>query len=94
MLALRLVDSDLLTSGDRRALRALLGRAFGAGFTDDDWDHALGGTHVLGELAGALVAHASVVPADSRSVGGGWPRASSKPSPPTRPMRDAGTGAR
>lgn len=31
------------------------------GFTDDDWQHALGGTHLLLEADGAIVCHASVV---------------------------------
>jgi len=31
------------------------------GFTDDDWQHALGGTHFLLEVEGAVVTHASVV---------------------------------
>ena len=38
--------------------------AFGTGdeaFGDDDWAHALGGTHFLLEVDGRVVAHASVV---------------------------------
>ena len=31
-------------------------------FDDDDWQHALGGVHVIAELDGRVVAHASVVP--------------------------------
>jgi len=30
-------------------------------FTDDDWAHALGGLHFVGEVDGAIVTHASVV---------------------------------
>jgi aminoglycoside 2'-N-acetyltransferase I len=30
-------------------------------FSDEDWEHCLGGVHVLGELDGDLVAHAAVV---------------------------------
>lgn len=30
-------------------------------FTDDDWEHALGGLHFILELDGELIAHASVV---------------------------------
>ena len=33
-------------------------RAFGDRFSDDDWAHALGGTHVLGVEGGSVVAHA------------------------------------
>ena len=43
-------------------LRDLLDRAFEGRLTDDDWDHALGGTHVLRYEGERLVAHASVVP--------------------------------
>ncbi len=45
-----------------RALRTLMAAAFDDGFTDDDWDHALGGRHVLLLEDGEVVAHASVVP--------------------------------
>src|SRR5258705_7183892 len=30
-------------------------------FTDDDWDHALGGVHFVVDQRGGIVAHASVV---------------------------------
>lgn len=30
-------------------------------FTDDDWDHAVGGVHVVLDVDGEIVAHASVV---------------------------------
>jgi aminoglycoside 2'-N-acetyltransferase I len=43
-------------------LRSLLDDAFDGDFSDDDWDHALGGVHVLAELDGDLVGHAAVVP--------------------------------
>ena len=46
----------------RTAIRALLDAAFAGDFDDDDWAHALGGTHALVEADGAVVAHASVVP--------------------------------
>jgi aminoglycoside 2'-N-acetyltransferase I len=42
-------------------VRRLLDRAF-ADFSDDDWDHACGGWHVVVTDAGAVVAHAAVVP--------------------------------
>ena len=41
-------------------IRTLLDAAFDD-FSDDDWEHALGGVHVLRREAGALVGHASVV---------------------------------
>ena len=43
------------------AIRRLLFAAFDD-FTEDDWDHSLGGRHHLVEDAGEVVAHASVVP--------------------------------
>jgi aminoglycoside 2'-N-acetyltransferase I len=51
-----------LGAGDRTAIRSLLDTAFEGDFSDDDWAHALGGTHALVEADGAVVAHASVVP--------------------------------
>lgn len=43
-------------------VRALLDAAFGPTFTDHDWDHCLGGHHVLVSDGGSFVAHAAVVP--------------------------------
>ena len=40
----------------------MLDDAFAGDFSDDDWDHALGGVHVLAEVDDALVGHAAVVP--------------------------------
>jgi aminoglycoside 2'-N-acetyltransferase I len=55
-----------LTSAEVAALRDLMLAAFAhdehGGFTDDDWRHALGGTHFVAEIDGAIAAHASVVP--------------------------------
>ena len=47
-------------------MRDLLWAAFGddhddGGMTEEDWEHALGGTHVLAEDGGRIVAHAAVV---------------------------------
>ncbi len=43
------------------AIRALLDRAFDGDFTDDDWEHSVGGWHVVAIDAEAIVAHASVI---------------------------------
>lgn len=59
---LREVATAELTPGEFMRLRAMLDVAFDGYFNDDDWDHALGGTHVLVELDDIVVAHASVVP--------------------------------
>jgi len=61
---LRRVPSNALTAPEIRALRELLWAAFGSGeeaFTEDDWQHAIGGLHFLLELDGKILAHASVV---------------------------------
>ena len=49
-------DSDALAE-----IRALLDAAFDGEFADEDWEHALGGVHLLVREGGALVGHASVV---------------------------------
>ena len=59
----RVITRDL-TAAEIAALRELLWAAFGSGdeaFTEDDWEHSLGGVHFLLELDGELVGHASVV---------------------------------
>ena len=61
--ALRQVPTASLTDAERSAIRELLRAAFqfhGEGFTDDDWEHAAGGTHFILEQAGAVLAYASV----------------------------------
>jgi aminoglycoside 2'-N-acetyltransferase I len=64
MTSVRRAPSDALTVEEIRVLREILWAAFeddGEGFTEDDWQHALGGVHVIGEADGAIVSHASVV---------------------------------
>jgi aminoglycoside 2'-N-acetyltransferase I len=61
----RLVTAEL-TTGEVREIRALMHVAFGSEgeeerFSDDDWQHALGGVHFVLELDGEIVAHAAVV---------------------------------
>ena len=50
-----------LTPATLEAARALLIDVFAGTFTDDDWEHALGGMHVLVLEDGDLVGHGSVV---------------------------------
>ena len=45
----------------QRDIRMLLNTAFDGDFTDDDWEHALGGVHVWAEHAGHIVSHGSLV---------------------------------
>jgi len=64
-LRLRRLSTQELRPKEVAAIRALMLAAFGSseedGFTDDDWDHALGGVHFVLDLDGEIVAHASVV---------------------------------
>lgn len=68
MATLRRVKSDDLTAAEVAHLRELLRDAFAhdehGGFTEEDWLHALGGTHFLLEEDDAIVGHASVVTRD------------------------------
>ena len=61
----RIATSDL-TATEIEAIRTILWAAFAddsdGAFTEHDWQHALGGTHVIAEADGRIVAHASVVP--------------------------------
>lgn len=60
----RRVPTDELTTAEVSALRGLLWAAFppgDEGFTEEDWEHALGGMHFLLDDDGAIAAHASVV---------------------------------
>jgi aminoglycoside 2'-N-acetyltransferase I len=53
-----------LSSAEVAVLRDLFSAAWGSGsdqFTDQDWDHAVGGLHFLLEEGEAIVGHASVV---------------------------------
>jgi aminoglycoside 2'-N-acetyltransferase I len=62
--SVRRVATADLAADEVAAIRAILWAAFGDGdeaMTEDDWQHALGGTHVLVELDGRIVAHAAVV---------------------------------
>lgn len=60
----RRIPTADLTAAEAAALRDLLWTAFPPGeesFTEDDWDHALGGVHIVQEVGGRIVSHASVV---------------------------------
>ncbi|GAA3376041.1 aminoglycoside N-acetyltransferase AAC(2')-Ie [Streptomyces sannanensis] len=58
---LRIAHTYELTSAELAGIRALLDEAFEGDFSDEDWDHGLGGIHVLVHERGVLVAHGSVV---------------------------------
>ena len=62
--ALRRVSSNQLTPGEVAQIRAMLDTAFrddGGDFGESDWEHALGGVHVVAEEHGEIVSHGSVV---------------------------------
>jgi aminoglycoside 2'-N-acetyltransferase I len=50
-------SSDLLAQ-----IRRFLDEAFNGDFSDDDWQHTLGGWHAVLDDGGAIVSHAAVVP--------------------------------
>jgi aminoglycoside 2'-N-acetyltransferase I len=50
-----------LDSATREAARALLHDAFRGDFSDQDWEHALGGVHALVWEGAELIGHASLV---------------------------------
>ena len=61
---LRRVPTDHLTGTEVEAIRALLWAAFPPGeegFTEDDWQHALGGMHVILDDDRGVIAHAAIV---------------------------------
>ena len=59
---MRLCCSADIGEREMASIRALLDAAFHGDFSDDDWAHALGGTHAILEFDGTLAAHAAVVP--------------------------------
>jgi aminoglycoside 2'-N-acetyltransferase I len=63
-MVVRRLGSDQLSSQQVAALRQLFHAAWGDDserFTDEDWEHAVGGVHFILEDSGAIVSHASVV---------------------------------
>ena len=72
MAAVRKLASDELGRADVATLRRLFDAAWpddSDRFTDEDWDHAVGGIHFILEEDGAIVAHASVVQRELHTSG-------------------------
>jgi aminoglycoside 2'-N-acetyltransferase I len=69
-IAVRRVATANLAPDEIAATRMLLDAAFGddpeEAFGEDDWQHALGGTHVVAERDGRIVGHAAVVERELR----------------------------
>ena len=70
---IRRIPTDELSAAEVDQVRAILLAAFEkdehGGFAEEDWEHALGGTHFLLELDGEIVTHASVVQRSLRVAG-------------------------
>ena len=62
MTHVRPVTTAELAPRELEAVRRLLFAAFGGRFDAHDWEHTLGGVHVLAEEGGEVVAHGAVVP--------------------------------
>ncbi len=63
-MAIRRVPTDELSANELAELDRMVRAAFSdypEGFSDEDWDHALGGVHFILEEDGVVAAHASVV---------------------------------
>uniref|UniRef100_A0AAU3I9S0 GNAT family N-acetyltransferase n=1 Tax=Streptomyces sp. NBC_01393 TaxID=2903851 RepID=A0AAU3I9S0_9ACTN len=58
---LRIAHTADLGPAELRSARALLEDAFDGDLRDEDWDHALGGLHVLVRDGRGLAAHGSVI---------------------------------
>jgi aminoglycoside 2'-N-acetyltransferase I len=61
MTDVRVAHTADLSPADRTAVRQLLDAAFDGDFSDEDWDHTLGGVHALAWSGAVLVGHAAVV---------------------------------
>ena len=72
MTRLRRVATAELGEGELEALRRMVVESFGGRFDDHDWEHALGGVHLLVEEDGGVVAHGAVVPRTMVAGGRGW----------------------
>ncbi|SFP75455.1 aminoglycoside 2'-N-acetyltransferase I [Amycolatopsis arida] len=66
---IRTVRSNELTESELHAIRRLLLECYDDDFADEDWEHVLGGWHVLRYERGIPVSHASVVPRVLRTGG-------------------------
>jgi aminoglycoside 2'-N-acetyltransferase I len=62
---LRIAPTDQLSQEELRLLRAMLEQAFEGtpegGLTEEDWEHTLGGVHVLAVDNSTILSHAAIV---------------------------------
>lgn len=61
MIHVRTAHTSELGEGELTAIRSLLDEAFEGDFSDDDWDHSVGGVHALAHDGDQLIGHGSVV---------------------------------
>lgn len=61
MTSRRALETTVLSAADQVALRSMLDAAFGGAFEDSDWEHALGGVHIVVRADDEIVAHAAVI---------------------------------
>jgi aminoglycoside 2'-N-acetyltransferase I len=92
---LRRLATHELTAAEVEAVRELLADAFASDdedehFTEDDWQHAVGGVHFVLDVGGEILAHASVVERELH-VGGRTPRTGYVEAVATAPAHQ-GTG--
>jgi aminoglycoside 2'-N-acetyltransferase I len=66
------IPTSELSGGERAGLRQMLNRAFLGSFDDDDWDHALGGLHVVVTDRHKPIGHAAVVQRQFQHRGRAW----------------------
>jgi aminoglycoside 2'-N-acetyltransferase I len=59
---IQVLPTEGLTTPEVATVRGLLSAAFGERFSDDDWDHAVGGRHIVARTGEGIVGHAAVVP--------------------------------
>jgi aminoglycoside 2'-N-acetyltransferase I len=62
MTRIRTATTAALSAGELAVLRRLVFGAFGGRFDEHDWEHAIGGVHLLALEDDAPVAHGAVVP--------------------------------
>lgn len=60
--AIEVFPTSTAPDGHLAAIRRLVDAAFGSEFAETDWEHALGGWHVVAVAKGTVVSHAAVVP--------------------------------
>ena len=61
MVTLHVASTAALSTSFLSDVRALLDSAFERDFTDEDWDHAVGGVHVWVSASPGVISHGSLV---------------------------------